>query len=674
MSATGWSQPLGGASSKSSRRSLGHFRSLSSIAATSSHRSRAPSLASTHALTKSSSSAHLAAVSSAQSDFDDEMSTLPDPRSRAMSPADDACAPSPSRHPDLNDEVATLSTKLINAINHQTILDDSLSTARHELETAREQIRSLEAQNASQRQMLIGDVWIRKQTVEAEKKVLHIKISEERQKRIEMEREKKKIEQELENLTAALFEEANKMVIGAKEEAKADHEVLQRKNDQLKAQLADSESLLKSQQEQLFELKHVMEHMAAEQEDQAVANATAPSSPGIGKLESRDDVRPCTDEPVPSPLGVSIEPSPPTAFPHLIQPVLRTDLSSYDDFTNLARLSRNRASSRVSSGSISALNALTSLGLGGSTSSAHPSNASTTSLNTSAPTSGSAPQSPNTPASTISANSNASIAPLPSLKDTRFYKRVLAEDIEPTLRLDIAPGLSWLARRTVVNSMMEGSLVVEPVPAGSTSSFLSLTKPQFYPCSLCGESRSDPMYLRNHRFRTSEADSAQRHPLCKYCLTRVRSTCDFLGFLRMVKDGHWRADDDDHEKAAWEESVRLRDQMFWARIGGGVIPVTQPALSVDLEKSPRNSHEERATSQPVSIDETIVIVRASSPVDLDRIRDIPKKGPIEAPRTPPNQTEGARSVRHSTRSLEVKSTVVSEDTKRLSLTIPSKES
>ncbi|KAH7176695.1 hypothetical protein EDB81DRAFT_632470 [Dactylonectria macrodidyma] len=670
MSATGWSQPHGGASSKSSRHSLGHFRSLSSIATTSSHRPRAPSAISTHVLTKSSSSAHLANVTYAtQSDFDDEMSTLPDPRSRAMTPAHDS-SPSPTRHPDLNDEVATLSTKLINAINHQTILDDSLSTARHELEAARERIRSLEAQNASQRDMLAGDVWVRKQTVEAEKKVLQAKILEERQKRLDTDREKKKIEQELENLTAALFEEANKMVIGAKEEAKADHEILQRKNDQLKAQLADSESLLKSQQEQLFELKHVMEHMAAEKEEQL--NVTAPSSPGLGKTDSRDDAQPSINEPAPSRWGVSVEPSPPTSFPQLVQPVLRTDLPSYDDFTNLARLSRNRASSRVSSGSIGALNALTSLGLGGSTSSAHPSNASTTSLNTSAPTSGSAPQSPNTPASTISANSNASAAPLPSLKDTRFYKRVLAEDIEPTLRLDIAPGLSWLARRTVINSMMEGSLVVEPVPAGSTSFLLSLTKPQFYPCSLCGESRSDPMYLRNHRFRTSEADSAQRHPLCKYCLTRVRSTCDFLGFLRMVKDGHWRADDEDHERAAWEESVRLRDQMFWARIGGGVVPATQSALTVDLEKSPRNSHEGHAASESVSMDKVVAVVREASPVDLDRIRDVPKKAPIEEPRTPPNQTDGGVSIRNSVRSLEVKSAAVSEDTKRLSLTIPFK--
>lgn len=41
-----------------------------------------------------------------------------------------------------------------------------------------------------------------------------------------------------------------------------------------------------------------------------------------------------------------------------------------------------------------------------------------------------------------------------------------------------------------------------------------------------------------------------------------------------MKDGHWHAEDEDAEKAAWEESVRLREQMFWSRIGGGVIPAT----------------------------------------------------------------------------------------------------
>lgn len=585
-----------------------------------------------------------------------------------MSPAEDSAA-TPNRHPELNDEVAALSTKLINAINNQTLLDDSLSNAQHELENAKGTIRSLEAQVASHKEMMHGDVWIRRSTVESEKRVMQGKVMEERNKRLEMEREKKKIEQELENLTTALFEEANKMVIKAKEEAKAEHEALQRKNDQLKSQLADSEGLLKSQQEQLVELKNVMEHMASERDDQS--NNTAPSSPGLVKSDIRDDDRILSEGPTQSPWAPSVEPSHPTSFPYLFHPVLRTDLSSYDDFTMLARLSRNRASSRVSSGSLGAFNAL-GLGLGGSTSSAHPSNASTSSLTASVPNANSAPQSPNTPASTISASSNASMTPIPNLKDTRFYKRVLAEDIEPTLRLDVAPGLSWLARRTVINSMCEGSLVVEPVPATSRS-FLT-TKPQYYPCSLCGEARKHAEYLRNHRFRTSEADSAQRYPLCKYCLTRVRSTCDFLGFLRMVKDGHWRAENEDHEKAAWEESVKLRDQMFWSRIGGGVIPASQMIIPTDLDKSSRDSHEQSSMLEELNAN-TDGVSDATSPIETETIkRD--RKTPIQEPHTPPEQTEGFQTLRNSAQSLDVKSiksNADSSDTKRLSITIPTTE-
>ncbi|KAM0209730.1 hypothetical protein ACHAPA_005759 [Fusarium lateritium] len=661
--AAGWGQPLA-TKSPASRRSLGHFRSLSSIASASSYHPRTPSLTPDHTPTKSSSSIHLPIrLQSTSADFGDEMSTIPDPRSRAMSPAIDSGTATPTHHPDLNDEVATLSNKLINAINHQTTLDDSLSAARHELDAARERIRVLETQNASQREMLTGDVWVRKHTVEEEKKIWQSKVAAERQKRVEMEMEKKKIEQELENLTAALFEEANKMVIAAKEEAKADHEVLQRKNDQLKSQLADTESILKSQQEQLVELKHVMEHMATEQNEHT--NPTAPSSPGLTKPDTRDDRLSSAEEPAPSLWGTAVEPAHPTSFSHLIQPILRTDLSSYDDFVSLTRVSRNRPGSRVSSGSVGALNALTGFGLGGSLSSAHPSNASTTSLGMPIPGPGSAPQSPNTPASTVSAASNASATPLPSLRETKFYKRVLAEDIEPTLRLDIAPGLSWLARRSVIASIADGTLVVEPVP--TTGTLVALTKPQFYPCSLCGDSRKDLQYLRNHRFRTSETDSAQRHPLCKYCLNRVRSTCDFLGFLRMIKDGHWRADNEDHEKAAWEESVRLREQMFWSRIGGGVIPSIPAPISVDIEKSPRNSHDGSATSDHLEVPGF-----QTPPMTMERTRSdtMSKDDPIEEPHTPPMQVDGAMSVRNSIQSLDVKSASGSEETKRLSITIP----
>ena len=240
--------------------------------------------------------------------------------------------------------------------------------------------------------------------------------------------------------------------------------------------------------------------------------------------------------------------------------------------------------SRVSSGSYGHIG----LGLGLSnyaqaTTHAAPTNGSSSSLSTNATLNSSPATTPTTPASTVSTNSTNGPNSLTPLKETKFYKRALAEDIEPTLRLDTAPGLSWLARRNVLNAVCEGNLVVEPMPA-STKNFV-------FACSLCGETRKDPDHIRTHRFRTSENENAQRYPLCKYCLGRVRSTCDFLGFLRILKDGHWRADDEESERAAWEESVRLREQMFWCRMGGGVVPAHNSHS--DAARSPRVSEDER---------------------------------------------------------------------------------
>ncbi|KAL8383719.1 hypothetical protein RB595_010769 [Gaeumannomyces hyphopodioides] len=496
--------------------------------------------------------------------FDDEheLSTLPDPRSRTMSPIDG--------HPDLNDEVATLSTKLINAINHQTTLDDTLSAARMELEDAKATIKNLEARLEEQRVMLSGDVWVRRKTVESEKTKLLSRVAEEKKARSEVEQQKKKIELELENLTTALFEEANKMVISAKEEAQKEQEVLIKKNDLLRSQLADTEGLLKSQHDQLAELKAVMEQMSADRDDQTAL--TAPSSPGFSKFDSKDDDTPLSEGASQAGMLEPISPSYPTSFTHLVQPVLRTDLSAYQDFMTLVHTTKMLVRSRPPSGtqSTSAMSAL-GLSLGHSTSGSNASAASMVSA--SASSTPSLPQTPNSPASGLGVTGAVAAANLPPLKDSKFYKRALVEDIEPTLRLDMAPGLSWLARRAVINSITEGSLVVEPVPAGTPGSLAAITRPQFFPCALCGENRKEEPHLRTHRFRTSEAESAQRYPLCRsYCLVRLRAVCDFLGFLRLLQGGHWRADDEDAERAAWEESVRLREQMFWARIGGGVVP------------------------------------------------------------------------------------------------------
>ena len=362
--------------------------------------------------------------------------------------------------------------------------------------------------------------------------------------------------------------------------ARKEKEESDRRNEQLRAQLNETNLLLASHQEQLADLKNVMQSMSVERETTISegAHSTAPSSPSMQRDE---DVAKTIRG-----LHISTEntsPAPPTSFTHLLSPVLRSDLLAYDDFRSLLEASRRSSPpSRVGSGNYGGMNIMAP------PQGFHhgPSNGSTSSLST-----GGAWQStPGTPNTPLSANSSTASRDIhygtTPLKETRFYKRAMTEDIEPTLRLDTAPGLSWLNRRAVINSMCEGSLVVEPCEPH---------RPRlYYPaCSLCGEARKGEEYARRHRFKTSENDNAQRYPLCAYCTNRLRSTCDFLGFLRMVKDGHWRADGEGAEAAAWEETVRLRERMFWSRIGGGVVPT-----SLRAKDTPRSSMDHFQSAGP----------------------------------------------------------------------------
>jgi hypothetical protein len=334
------------------------------------------------------------------------------------------------------------------------------------------------------------------------------------------------------------------MVAAARKETEASD----KRNEQLKQQLIDAEILQTNMQDQLHDLKGVLEKMSAHGDDESntLGTTTAPSTPGITPADKMSKMFETNGQAPNTPGSEEISPNHPLHFTHI------------KEFEEMLKVSsRSAPNSRVSSGNYGSLNVL---GLGSFT------NNSTSSLPIA--------KSPNS----LGTNSpRESLTGAANLKDERFYKRSLSEDIEPTLRLDIAPGLSWMARRTVLNSITSGSLVVEPAPP----------PPKFrgaiFPCSLCGEVRKGDEHARRFRFKSSESDDT-RHPLCDWCLGRIRSTCDYISFLRMVAAGHWRAETEDEKKAAWEESVRLRERMFWSRIGGGVVPAF--VASRDSPRSP----------------------------------------------------------------------------------------
>lgn len=139
----------------------------------------------------------------------DSLSTLPDPRSPHASP--DISRSNSAHHPDLSAEVATLSNKLITAINHQTSLDDTLSATRHELNTSQERVRQLESQVQKHNDLISSGVLVRRTDVDDRTVKLMANLADEKKQRGVVEKDKKGIEQELESLTTALFEEANKV-------------------------------------------------------------------------------------------------------------------------------------------------------------------------------------------------------------------------------------------------------------------------------------------------------------------------------------------------------------------------------------------------------------------------------------------------------------------------------
>lgn len=210
ISIHGWSYPTLRASSASSD-PVQKLRPNSSDVRSISPNKRVLKSKSTNALADMVAGSVAHGVTSAvfEGPSENSLSTLRDPR--VSSTSDLSSSASSPHHPDLNSEVANLSDKLIQAINNQTVLDDTLAATRQELEQARKRVRQLEEQTRQHGEDVANGVLVKRVDVEKEWTKLKDEAAEQRSQRATMEKEKKAIELELENLTAALFEEANKV-------------------------------------------------------------------------------------------------------------------------------------------------------------------------------------------------------------------------------------------------------------------------------------------------------------------------------------------------------------------------------------------------------------------------------------------------------------------------------
>lgn len=99
----------------------------------------------------------------------------------------------------------------MHSFNDQTKLDERLQHAKRESQSYQRRLAELEAQTKQYERDIADGVLVRRSREAEENAGLRRMLEQERSERIAVETEKREIELELENLTAALFEEANKV-------------------------------------------------------------------------------------------------------------------------------------------------------------------------------------------------------------------------------------------------------------------------------------------------------------------------------------------------------------------------------------------------------------------------------------------------------------------------------
>lgn len=393
-------------------------------------------------------------------------------------------------------QISSLSTQLIESIDKQSQLEEKLNQARRVIQSQKSSIEKYEVLKQS-----LED--LNKKAEEKEKTIQGLLEDIEREKglRITAQDSVEELNKEIEDLTASLFDEANNMVATARRESHA----VQIKNTKLIEQLHERDSILETLNLQLKNLKKVFQNLENETSTQSnlnrgsliVNDTTNSSSISLNKSSTANSNRVHEQN-----LG-------PIYSPNITS--IRYDLSLYTEFLKF-------------------------------------------------------------------------IAILPhceSIKETasesKLLRRLVNDEIQPVLRLDNASGLGWIVRRTLMSLMMEGLVVVEPLSGLNENYQFGYASPPLvgnaantsgnnvikdshlfhFPsdsppiavhdkCSFCAESRDDIIeHARMYVLKTqSKADDGSlivtnTFPLCKYCVLKVRQTCEIFAFLRSLMLGAW---------------------------------------------------------------------------------------------------------------------------------------
>ncbi|KAI8581946.1 hypothetical protein K450DRAFT_230036 [Umbelopsis ramanniana AG] len=168
--------------------------------------------------------------------------------------------------------------------------------------------------------------------------------------------------------------------------------------------------------------------------------------------------------------------------------------------------------------------------------------------------------------------------PLKKLHTNSFMKNCQAEDVEPCLRFGPNPRLS---AKKIIDAIVMNKCFIEEAPVGFADQqanrpidvqlritaqksmiwerFSGNTQGHFKGCQACGRNDGSPLPFR---FRIAYYDDWAC--IDRYCRDRLVAVCEFYVFVRNARQGYYNSRSI-HD--LYQESIRLRLQMFYARMG-----------------------------------------------------------------------------------------------------------
>lgn len=339
-----------------------------------------------------------------------------DPRSKIM--------PSPSQSTDvltnmqpeeleaeLRSQVSSLNAKLVAAINRMSDLEDELTMAQNSLRANKAMVDELSKERDQYVSALSTGLLVEKSHVTSEMQRMMERVVDATAQRGKAENDRTRIEAELEELSASLFNEANKMV-AVERLSRSRSET---RSKELEASLQDAERIMADHQEMLKSLQSEVDALRKQPAQQG-SSLTSPTR----------------------------------------APQIHINIPPYQEF--LAFLSHIR-------GLRQQLEPFFAMQKRGEDWTKDPSINTTISANGSITAANAASHTrhhdyPHLPVS------SEQLVRLSTQTSLPFIRRVMEEDTDPCLRLSQAPGLTWLARRQASASVLDGEVVIEPLFVG----------------------------------------------------------------------------------------------------------------------------------------------------------------------------------------------------------------